>query len=304
ADMGQLEQFHRQMREFDRKYKPEDYYDRRLREKREEEERKRRHEPPPQPTAQQQSPAERKAWGKDWNDWAAAAFNTFLLTVMAKGGWMHELLAEVIGTKAGDVRKHMLDEVATLRRELAEATAKLQERLARLPLVKAWDADAVHYLGDVVVHEGTTYQARRDTGKEPPHRDWILLAAAGCAGKDADRVVVAKHVGDQREAPLRDYSDEAVAKLPPAKDGARGLQGERGARGEAAPTIINWTIDHARYRAIPTMSDGTGGPPLELRGLFEQFLIETGGGPVELARRGYPSPAIRRCRCSERCHVA
>jgi len=63
--------------------------------------------------------------------------------------------------------------------------------------------------------------------------------------------------------------------------GPRGQRGARGPRGEAAPTIINWTIDHARYRAIPTMSDGTGGPALELRVLFEQFLIETGGLPAE-----------------------
>jgi hypothetical protein len=41
-------------------------------------------------------------------------------------------------------------EVEKLRRELAETTSKLQERLARLPLVKTW-TDMVHYVGDVVV---------------------------------------------------------------------------------------------------------------------------------------------------------
>jgi len=75
--MGQLEQFHREMREFDRKYGPEDYYDRR-REKREEEERKRRREPPPQPTAQQQSPAERKAWEDDWSRWGFEVCEKYL----------------------------------------------------------------------------------------------------------------------------------------------------------------------------------------------------------------------------------
>src|SRR5262245_46441772 len=39
---------------------------------------------------------------------------------------------------------------AAPRRELAETTSKLQERLARLPLVKTW-TDTVHYVGDVVV---------------------------------------------------------------------------------------------------------------------------------------------------------
>ncbi|HMF27794.1 MAG TPA: hypothetical protein VKE42_03425, partial [Candidatus Cybelea sp.] len=63
--------------EFDRKYGPEDYYDRR-REKREEEERKRRREPPPQPTAQQQSPAERKAWEDDWSRWGFEVCEKYL----------------------------------------------------------------------------------------------------------------------------------------------------------------------------------------------------------------------------------
>src|SRR5262249_34634932 len=41
--------------------------------------------------------------------------------------------------------------------------------------------------------------------------------------------------------------------------------------GEATPTIIAWTLDTKNYRAIPTMSDGTGGAPLDLRPLFERF---------------------------------
>src|SRR6516225_6776566 len=78
--------------------------------------------------------------------------------------------------------------VATLRDEFNAATSKLHNeintRLARLPLVKAWEPDAVHYTGDVVVHDGSVYQARKDTGKEPGHQDWILLARAGRDGCD------------------------------------------------------------------------------------------------------------------------
>jgi hypothetical protein len=51
-----------------------------------------------------------------------------------------------------------------------------------------------------------------------------------------------------------------------------GLRGERGA---AAPTIRDWVIDRARYTATPLMSDGSRGPLLELRALFEQFFLET-----------------------------
>jgi hypothetical protein len=58
--------------------------------------------------------------------------------------------------------------------------------------------------------------------------------------------------------------------------GQRGIMGLRGERGAAAPTIRDREIDRARYVATPLMSDGTQGPSPELRGLFEQFLLETG----------------------------
>ena len=55
---------------------------------------------------------------------------------------------------------------------------------ALFPQVKAWSPDAVSYRGDVVTHAGGTWQARKDTGKEPPHPDWILLAVPGRDGRD------------------------------------------------------------------------------------------------------------------------
>jgi len=44
-----------------------------------------------------------------------------------------------------------------------------------------------------------------------------------------------------------------------------------------SPTVIAWTLDRKNYRAVPTMSDGRAGAPLELRGLFQTFLLETSG---------------------------
>jgi hypothetical protein len=61
------------------------------------------------------------------------------------------------------------------------------------------------------------------------------------------------------------------------KRGAAGEKGERGPKGDAGAsgvTIRDWKIDRARYVATPIMSDGSDGPPLELRGLFEQFFSE------------------------------
>lgn len=51
-----------------------------------------------------------------------------------------------------------------------------------LPITTEW-RDAVHYAGAVVTHGGGTWQASRATGREPPHGDWICLAAPGAAGE-------------------------------------------------------------------------------------------------------------------------
>jgi len=48
----------------------------------------------------------------------------------------------------------------------------------RFPKVRVW-AEGVHYDGDIVTHAGSTWQALCDTGREPPHDDWALLASAG-----------------------------------------------------------------------------------------------------------------------------
>jgi hypothetical protein len=92
---------------------------------------------------------------------------------------------------------------------------------------------------------GSSFVALRDNPGPCPGRGWTLLAAAD-------------------------------------KDGATGPRGERGERsligprGEPAPTITGWRIDRASYAAVPVLSNGIEGAPLELRGLFEQFLPRRG----------------------------
>ena len=56
----------------------------------------------------------------------------------------------------------------------------------------------------------------------------------------------------------------------------RGPQGEKGDKGDDALEIVNWHIDPVNYRAIPFMSNGKPGKPLELRALFERFIEEVG----------------------------
>jgi hypothetical protein len=49
----------------------------------------------------------------------------------------------------------------------------------KLPMVKPWAPETVYYEGEVVGHDGATFQAKRDTGQPPTHRDWICLTTAG-----------------------------------------------------------------------------------------------------------------------------
>jgi hypothetical protein len=62
------------------------------------------------------------------------------------------------------------------------------------------------------------------------------------------------------------------------KVGPTGRKGEPGPRGEVGPVreIAAWDIDRKRFTASPVLSDGSKGPPLNLRTLFEQFQAEAG----------------------------
>ena len=167
----------------------------------------------------------------------------------------------------------------------------------KLPVVRAW-SDEVHYDGDVVTYSGALWQARCDTGRPPPHDDWICIAARG---NDA---VMPKIVGTWREGEAYSFMNivalggssfiaraddpgpcpgdgwQLIASA--GRQGKPGPQGERGAPGASgerglpgiAPSILGWKIDRAAYSATPIMSDGSDVEPLQLRPLFEQFHSE------------------------------
>jgi hypothetical protein len=163
----------------------------------------------------------------------------------------------------------------------------------KLPLVKLWVPETVYYEGDVVTHGGGTWQATKDTGQQPGRRDWICLAMPGFDGKGfAVRGTYNTSLTYVRHdvVALNGGSFIALKDAPGpcpgpgwqllASQGKRGVAGEKGERGpQGSPglsgaAIRDWKIDRERYVATPVMSDGREGPPLELRGLFEQFLRE------------------------------
>src|SRR5262245_29339782 len=168
-----------------------------------------------------------------------------------------------------------------------------QGPVGKFPRVKLWKHETVYYEGDVVAYDGGTFQAKNDTGQPPSHADWLCLATAG---RDVNSITVRgtfNQSADYRRldvVALNGGSFVALKDKPGpcpgsgwqliASQGKRGVAGEKGERGPkgdagaSGATIREWKIDRARYIATPVMSDGREGPPLELRGLFEQFFSE------------------------------
>jgi hypothetical protein len=166
----------------------------------------------------------------------------------------------------------------------------------KLPLVKLWVPETVFYQGDVVTYDGATFQAKRDTGQPPSHADWLRLATAGRDGNSIAMRGTFNETAEYRRLDVVAFNGGSFVALKDkpgpcpgsgwqliASQGKRGAAGEKGERGPPGPkgdagargaTIRDWRIDRARYLATPIMSDGSDGPQLELRGLFEQFFSE------------------------------
>jgi len=209
--------------------------------------------------------------------------------------------------------------LAEERQKLERKTAEFELKLAKLagavdvlrgaqplpppkfPSIKAWDAEMIYHEGEVVTHNGSTYQATKETARAPGDTsNWVCVAASGAGFtvrgtydcnkkyKYLDVVIVnGSSFASLKDAPGPCPGDDWRLLSGRGSRGGKGEIGERGPRGEkgepGAPgadalTIVSWMLDRARYRAIPMMSNGKPGPELELRGLFEQFQLETSKG--------------------------
>lgn len=136
--------------------------------------------------------------------------------------------------------------------------------IGKMSAVQDW-TDEVHYEGSVRHHNGATYQAVKDTGREPPHDDWQLIASAGRDGADGRSFNVRATWSDEEEYRAMDVvaaeGSAFVARCdnPGAcpgpdwqvisirgksgKQGDRGAPGPKGDRGEPGPSVTRATID-------------------------------------------------------------
>ena len=147
----------------------------------------------------------------------------------------------------------------------------------KLPVVKAWK-DGVHYEADVVTHAGATWQALRDTGREPPSEDWICLARAGYDGVDGRSLqvrgtytengdyqaldVVALNGGSfiarcDNPGPCPGERWQLLTKQ--GKQGPQGLRGEpgpRGLQGPPGPAVRTVSVNNEGVQTF-TNADGS-----------------------------------------------
>src|SRR6516162_10885298 len=120
--------------------------------------------------------------------------------------------------------------IATLQRDFQETVKVAIETALARRIKGTHDPKAEYFANDLVAKDGASFVAKRNNPGPLPGDGWQLLA----------------------------------------RQGARGHVGPQGIAGKDAPRIVKGELDVASYTATPIMSDGTKGPGLELRALFEQ----------------------------------
>lgn len=162
--------------------------------------------------------------------------------------------------------------------KIEELRERMERHPGKFPVLKAW-ADAVHYEGDLVSHDGSIWQAQRDTGKAPPHEDWAEVVAKGRDGQDGRSFSFAG-VYD----PARDYGALEVVSLDgnafvalsddpgpcpgdrwkvmamrgkPGRPGDKGdsIKGDPGPQGDPGPAPVALTVSDDGLLTL-TMEDG------------------------------------------------
>ena len=157
------------------------------------------------------------------------------------GDWVEARLHERLTEERHFMEQVFGEVLATsthdLRDELNKALANLRAQRS-LTVCGTYSGDVRYRMLDVVALNGASFAAKRDDPGVCPGDDWQLVASQG-------------------------------------KKGQAGADGRNGRDGRDAPRIVDWLVNRESYSATPIMSDGSRGPPLELRELFQRFNEET-----------------------------
>jgi len=218
---------------------------------------------------------------------------------------LHRALGQLLATE----RQKFHDQLERKTRAFEVELAKLSGAIdvlrgaqppppAKFPTVKAWSADvSIYYQNEIVTRDGSTWQAQRDTARVPgagTKEDWVCLAAPG-NGLVVRGTYASNETYKHLDVVMMNGSSFVARWDNPGacpgegwqllasrgsrgnrgQEGQRGLMGLRGEPGAAAPSIYAWEIDRRNYTAVPILENGSRGPPLELRALYEQYFAET-----------------------------
>jgi len=144
------------------------------------------------------------------------------------------------GAWSNHLETRLLQERNFLSDVVANALAQIYDRVldaAKEIVAKAvtrcirgtYNPQSTYSMNDIVALDGGSFVARKDNPGPCPGAGWQLMA----------------------------------------KQGQRGIAGPEGKRGPPGNIITGWIVDRSVYRVTPRLSDGTLGPPLDLRELFE-----------------------------------
>jgi hypothetical protein len=151
------------------------------------------------------------------------------------GQWSNHIEARLYEQKRFLVAL-MTEAIAAVQRDFKEiATRVVREAMAQR--VRGTFSAAERYnAGDLVAIDGGSFVAKTDNpGACPNSGNWQLVA----------------------------------------RQGARGIAGERGPAGHDAPTISGWRCNREDFTVVPLYSNGGAGPALDLRWLVEEFQPES-----------------------------
>jgi hypothetical protein len=150
-------------------------------------------------------------------------------------GWgpFRNLVEQRVAEESRFLRDVLAHAIAQLQREFLAECKALITEKLAQRIRGTHDPLAAYNASDVVAKDGASFVARRDNPGSCPGPGWQLLA----------------------------------------KQGQRGVAGERGAPGRDAARITGWIVDRAAFTVAPRFSDGTTGPLLELRALFDEEAV-------------------------------